>query len=271
MKKYTLLIALLLFSSPLSACAKEASPPKFNYYLDAGSPAIAKKMAALDIVIVEPIEMQKKYIRIAQKNNTQVFGYINSTEGDQWNQKLFQQFKKSDFYHDKNGKRLYFKQWDSYQMRMSSKHYRSLLMKEIEHLIVDRGLDGVFLDTVGNIEDYLPKKEQKKELQALQSFIKDIKTKYPQLTIAQNWGFTALEKYTQSYIDYFLWEDFSYKTVGNDAWAKNKMKLLNTLQRKNNLHVLTISFSDAAKSAKLAKENGFSNYYNKEGSYYNKW
>lgn len=145
-------------------------------------------MAETDVVIVEPIEMNSKYSSFAQQKETKMLSYINSSEADRWNTDFYTQLNEEDFY----------------QLKLSSPHTQEILMHAIEKRVIKAGYGGVFLDTVGNIEDYLPKDEQKKEMEALQSLIHLIKEKHPSLIIGQNWGFDMLENYTASSIDYFL-------------------------------------------------------------------
>ncbi len=106
-----------------------------------------------------------------QRTGTLVYGYINAMEGDKWNKELYHQFKEDDFYKDENGTKIYFEQWDSYMMDMTSFHYQEILMKEIEKQVVQKGLDGVFLDTVGNIS-YLQLHEQQMQNEAIREFMK---------------------------------------------------------------------------------------------------
>lgn len=47
--------------------AKLANVKDYKYYLDQGNDKIGKEMANMDLVIVEPIEMQQKYIALLKK------------------------------------------------------------------------------------------------------------------------------------------------------------------------------------------------------------
>lgn len=250
---------------------KLAEVEQFNYYLDEGTQAIGEEMKKVDLVIIEPILMQEEYITAAQDSGTLVYGYINSMEADKWNQALYHQLLENDFYKDENGNKMYFEKWDSYLMDMSSEHYQHILIEEIKAQITDKKFDGVFLDTVGNIDSYLSGSEQKKQNEALTLFIKKIKNENGNLSIAQNWGFDTLAKYTAPYVDFIMWEDFSYSVVGEDEWALEKMDQLKQIRNRYHTQVVTIAFKDEEKSNKLARKHGFKFLYHPEGSYYNKW
>jgi len=244
---------------------------EFKYYLDKGDEAIADKMQQMDLVIIEPVEMQSDYITSAQESGTLVYGYINAMEADKWNKDLYQQFNENDFYTDENGERMYFEEWDSYMMDMTSPHYQDVLLAEIEKQVVNKELDGVFLDTVGNIDSYLPESEQEEQNQAMQDFMKKIKKQFDGLSIAQNWGFDTLVNYTAPYVDFIMWEDYSYRVVGEDEWALFKMEQLKQVRDEYGTQIMAIAFSDPNESKDLADMNGFKFLYNPAGSYYNEW
>ena len=251
--------------------AKLANVKDYKYYLDQGNDKIGKEMANLDLVIVEPIEMQQKYIDLAQKNGALIYGYINAMEADKWNSALYSQLNEADFYKDAHGEKMYFAEWDSYLMDMTSQHYQKLLLVEIQKQIVQKGLDGVFLDTVGNITSYLPEKEQEAQNEAMLSFIKKIKQQYNGLSVAQNWGFQTLADYTAPYIDFIMWENFSYDVVGEDDWALDGMKQLVHIRDKFGTQVMAIGFEDEEKSRALAEKYQFKFFYSPAGSHYNTW
>ncbi|MDM5250719.1 endo alpha-1,4 polygalactosaminidase [Lysinibacillus sp. G4S2] len=257
--------------STTSIQAKLADVKDYKYYLDAGNDKIGKEMAKIDLVIVEPIEMQQKYIDYAQKNGTLIYGYINAMEADKWNSELYSQLKEEDFYKDEHGEKMYFSEWDSYLMDMTSQHYQELLLEEIQKQIVQKGLDGVFLDTVGNINSYLPENEQEAQNKAMLSFIKAIKQQYNGLSVAQNWGFQTLADYTAPYVDFIMWENFSYDVVGEDEWSLDMMEQLVQIREKSGTQIMTIGFEDEEKSRTLAEKYQFKFFYSPAGSYYNTW
>ncbi len=248
-----------------------AAVKDYKYYLDKGNESIGKEMAKVDLVIVEPIEMQQRYIDQAQRNGTLVYGYINAMEADKWNSELYNQLLEEDFYRDDHGEKMYFSEWDSYLVDMTSEHYQELLLKEIKTQIVQKELDGVFLDTVGNINSFLPEKEQQVQNEAMLSFIKKIKQQYDGLSVAQNWGFQTLADYTAPYVEFIMWEDFTYEVVGKDEWSLDTMKQLVQIREKFGTQVMTIGFSDEKKSRALAEKYDFKFFFSPAGSYYNTW
>ncbi len=243
----------------------------FYYYLDKGSPEIEQKMKKMDLVIIEPIEMKANYIDAAKDNGTLIYGYINAMEGDKWNKKLYRQFNDEDFYRDEQGQRVYFEQWDAYMMDMTSTHYQKILTDEIRKQVVEKELDGVFLDTVGDIDSYMPTKIQQIQREAIKEFMINLKEEFAGISIAQNWGFDTLIDYTAPYVDFIMWEDFSYGKVGQDEWSLEKIDQLKILRQKYDIQIMAIAFSENTRSKKMADNHDFNYMYSKKGSYYNSW
>ena len=74
------------------------------------------------------------------------------------------------------------------------------------------------------------------------------------MSVAQNWGFQTLADYTAPYIDFVMWENFSYDVVGEDEWALNKMQQLVQIREKFGIQVMTIGFKDEEKSFALVEK-----------------
>ena len=245
----------------------------FKFYYSEGSSDIAQKMKQQDLVVIEPLAMEKKYIEEAQQSGTLIYGYINSMEADNWNVNLMNKFKEEDFFHDKNGERRYIEQWDAYLMDITSEHYQDVMINEIQEQIVNKGLDGVFLDTVGDIEDYHYRELEvmKSQQEAMKKFMERIKEEFPGISIGQNWGFDTLENYTGQYVDFMLWENFSASNVKNDEWTQEKVEQVKRVKAQHGTEIFVISFKEKTETEKVAKENGFKIHHNSRGTYFNDW
>ncbi len=132
-------------------------------------------------------------------------------------------------------------------------------MKEVEKQIVQKGLDGVFLDTVGNIDNEHADQPVVLEQQriGMTNFLKSLKKKHASLSLIQNWGFGTLKYHTYPYVDGIMWENFNYSTVANDQWSKDRMTDLQKLNQSQDIKTLTISSVQGTKSETLAQKNGF--------------
>lgn len=269
----------LLFSGlgAQHALAVEENPVEeienFKFYYSAGSEQIVEKMKQKDLVVVEPLTMQQSYIEEAQQSGTLMYGYISSMEVASWNQDLMGRLREEAYFHNQNGNRHHIAQWDSYLMDITNKHYQNVLLAEIEKQVVDKGLNGVFLDTVGDVEAYHSDRPEvmKEQQKGMEQFMQRVKQRFPELSIAQNWGFNTLENYTAEYVDFFLWENFSASNIEGSEWYANKIDQLNRVQAEHGIEVLTVSYEDKAASKSIAEKNGFKIIHHPAGTYYNQW
>ncbi|KZZ84733.1 endo alpha-1,4 polygalactosaminidase [Bacillus sp. SJS] len=232
-----------------------------QYKIYYGEPAkdTVKKLSGYPLVIIEPTHYSRKEIEKIQQTGTLVYGYINSMEADRWNKNLFKQFEHQDFYY-RDGKRVYLKDWDAYLMDMTSFHYRETLLKEIHQQIEHKQLNGVFLDTVGDIDDFFSEdsKEMKQQQESLILLLKVLERR--QLSVIQNWGMETAQK-TAPFIDGFMWEDFQHSYIMNDDWSKEWLKKTRWLSDEYGITIFTVSEKEKEKSEQLAEKQGFVHYY----------
>ncbi|MFK3959805.1 endo alpha-1,4 polygalactosaminidase [Guptibacillus hwajinpoensis] len=263
----------LVMISPLTSHA--ASHPlsdvtSYKVYYDAPTTRLITKMKQYDVMIIEPVYYSKQQISEIKSSGTKVYGYINTMEADNWNTALINQLNEDDFFH-RNGERVHYTEWDSYLTDITSVHYRDVLLSEVTEQIADKGLDGVFLDTVGDIDN--EHWENPTVLQAQQegmvTFLQQIKQEHPSLSLIQNWGFQTLKNYTSPYVDAIMWENFNYSTVSKDEWSNDRMADLKDIQQETNLAVFTVSTEQKWKSISYAESNGFIHFHTRNG--YNSW
>lgn len=260
--------------TPATASATTGNPladvASYKIYYDAPTKSKIKKMQRYDLMIIEPVYYTAAQIKELKKYGTKVYGYINTMEADNWNTDFINQLNESDFFH-RNGERVHYAEWDSYLTDITSSHYQAILVAEVKKQIVDKGLDGVFLDTVGNIDN--EHSEQPDVLAAqrdgMSQFMGTLNELYPSLSLIQNWGFGTLKSHTYRYVDGIMWESFNYNVVSKDQWSKNRIQELRTLDTTHNIKTLTVSSAQQAKSKAFAKENGFIHFHANSSLDYN--
>lgn len=238
-----------------------------SYKVFYGEPTsrIIEEMGSYDLVIVEPIFYSPDQIKSIRSKGTKVYGYINTMEVDNWNKSFKKRLNVTDYY-VRDGKRVYYKEWDSYLTDMGSSHYRKTLKGELKRQVVDKKMDGVFLDTVGNIDNEFSddKKELARQRTGLVAFLKDVKKSY-NVPMIQNWGFDTLKTSTYGIVDGIMWEDFTYARVSKDQWALDRIVDLKKIKKNYGVQVLTVSTDKSTKSIAFAKKNGFVPYTDTKG------
>lgn len=242
----------------------------YKIFYDSPNKNILREMKNYDVVIIEPVYYTRQQVRAIQRGGTKVYGYINALEADRWNEALYTQMEEKDFFH-RRGSRVYYKQWDSYLMNMDEDHYRQVLLNEVTKQVHAKGCDGVFLDTVGNI-DYEHESDPeilRTQRAAMAAFMQSIKDKHPKLAIIQNWGFDTLSAVTYPFVNGIMWEGFEYSAIAGDEWAQQKIAKLKKLRKKHKIQVLTVSGREEEKSRQYAEALGFCHFHSLHG--YNVW
>ncbi|AKG04829.1 glycosyl hydrolase [Salimicrobium jeotgali] len=242
----------------------------YKIYYDAPTPAIIDEMSEYDVMIIEPFYYTNQQIEEIRKDGTLVYGYINTMEADQWNTPLFQKLKEEDFF-VRNSKRVYYEEWDSYLTDITSSHYQKVMADEVQKQIVDKGLDGAFLDTVGNIDNEHGGDPQVLHAQreGLTDWLTLLKDRHPDLSLIQNWGFDTLATASSPYVDGIMWEGFHFSDVVYDEWAQDQVYKLRKVREMDGVEVLTVSHQQPGESKGLSTANRFKHYH--EPTNYNEW
>lgn len=231
------------------------------YYGNATNSAIAQ-LSTYNAVIIEPYAFTTAQVAQLQAKGIKVFGYLSVMELEAPNKALVSD---SDYFYYHNQKYI-IPQWNTYIMDLSKPHYQSVLMNKVTSEIAGKQMDGVFLDTVGDIDDYFYNDPQTQDQfrSAYKTLLEKIKSACPNLSLIQNWGFDTLKTTSGSMIHAVLWEDFSKSTITGDAWSQNWIRYF---QRRTNLfRVITVS--PDVQSAAYAKKIGFIPILN-NGNIYN--
>lgn len=264
--------SVMLLSSHLNASEQSPLSNVYDYkiYYDAPTPALLQKMTNYDLMIIEPVYYSRAQIEGIQEAGTLVYGYINTMEADRWNTDLFNQLNDDDFFL-RDGERVYYSEWDSFLTDITSTHYQNILSNEVQKQIVEKGLDGAFLDTVGNIDNehnHDPQLAQDQR-EGMASWMSSVKDEHPELSLMQNWGFDTLTTATSPYVDGIMWESFHFSDIVADEWAQDQIYKLRKTREQQGIEVFTVSQLEGSKSTSFARANRFKHYHSPNS--YNEW
>lgn len=258
-RRFTSLMALLsfIFASSTSAQAmtidvKDLKDVKdYKIYYGEANKKVIKELSQYDMVIIEPYAFTKKQIEQLKQSGTIVLGYVSVMELEDQHRS---QVVKSDYYYQNNEK-MRIEQWDTYIMNLQETHYRDILLTKVEEQIVEKGIDGVFLDTVGDIDDYFYDQPtvQKQFRDAYVTFLKEIKEIDSNLILVQNWGFPTLKSASLNLVDGVLWEDFNQEVISKDEWSQDWIRYFK--KYKNQLVTFTVTPNKQSKA--YSKKIGF--------------
>ncbi|WP_335873036.1 endo alpha-1,4 polygalactosaminidase [Bacillus sp. 2205SS5-2] len=242
----------------------------YKIFYDQPTETIMEEMNKYDVLIVEPNFYQAKSVKALQKSGTKVYGYLSIMEAGTWNETMMRKWREEDYFRQQ-GEKVYFEKWQSYLMNITSKHYRNLLLEELNDQIIEKGFDGVFFDTVGDIDDYFKEDADIYEQQVfgLLELLEEVKDRYPNILMIQNWGINLFMEYTHPYMDAIMWEDFQDYELNEDDWGIIQVHKLKKLKNLHPFDVFTVSFVDEKKSREFAEKHGFIHYH--EQNNFNTW
>jgi uncharacterized protein (TIGR01370 family) len=211
--------------TPFGVCYAKVSPDQIKNY---------------EMVIVEPDFYTKKEMAALRATGTKILGYVTLGEVDE-NRWYFPQMKELGFL----GKN---ENWNSYFIDLEKDETRHLLLTEVIARITEKGVDGLFMDTIdavspvtdrGYLQPYMAK------------LIMDIRKKYPKKILIQNAGIFVLDN-TKNHIDAFLTEalasDYNFKekeyTVRSPEEFNDRLDYLNFYSQKSGKPYFIIDFAD---------------------------
>jgi endo-alpha-1,4-polygalactosaminidase (GH114 family) len=208
-----------------------------------GHPDQAKleELSQQDAAIIEPTAFTKNQMTFLQKENVLLFGYVSLMQLENWNKELKTDIIPSDYWMQ-GGERLYLPEWDTYVMNISEKHYRDVLMRKIRTEISEKHMDGIFFDTVDDLDYYFQDDPaaEKAMRTGYKLLLDEVKTAFPNLLIIQNRGFDSYKAVSRKKVDGVLWEGFDKQELKTSEWARNWREYWKKEQRRGQVRVFTV-------------------------------
>ncbi len=260
---------LILFTSKFLYKQKKSS---FRVYYNKIDGDILEDMKDYDTNIVEASFFTKDDIEYLHKSDTKVIGYISLIEVGYWDTILIEKLFPTDYLIDENGERKMDLDNKNYLGNLSSSHFRKILLETIESRIIEKGMDGVFFDTLDWIDYFEYAKEDEfynNLLNGYKLFLIEFKEKFPDKLIIQNRSFTSYYEISKKYIDVFFWENFNLYNEN-----KAEVKKFNKFKRQviwNKTNVDVISFENECFNKEVIDKVGWNFLYSEREHRYTDW
>lgn len=125
------------------------------------------------------------------------------------------------------------------------------------------GFDGIFVDTIGDVEDHrFPPELSGELLPAAAWLVAETARQHPNCVLVQNWGLFGLLPLTVHHLDGVCWEDFPFRQIGPLPSLHPGIRRLNSLQNRTSLRVLALNQgitdpSDRLRAVETAERCGF--------------
>ncbi|MGB5824636.1 MAG: endo alpha-1,4 polygalactosaminidase, partial [Proteocatella sp.] len=191
-----LLASLLSLSAFLSNCNKEndykgniiLKQRNYIIYYNKINDENIHNIYYYDMAIIEPTNVTSKQLRVLNKYNTLTYGYQSIFQVEPYNREKVDSLNENDYLYINGVKKLN-EEYQCYYGDIRSDNYKNVLLSSIEKNIIQKGFDGVFFDTLEDIEHLIDKPFREDLYAGYIEFFKLLKTKYPKLSIIQNRAF----------------------------------------------------------------------------------
>lgn len=224
-------------------------------------------LSKYNIAIVEPQGQNEESINIMHAEGTLVIAYVSVIE-------IFEglsnyKFLREDDFLKIGNKRITNETFNTFLADLRSKRWNSILQHHIGDLILNRNYDGIFLDTIGDIEFPIFNQQLRDQLicEAVNLIIK-IRQLYDDIIIIQNNGLNKLVDNTSKYIDGVCWENAMFGSLDDSDWFEyithklkkmwnNEQVKVLLLYEEKNINMELQEYNSVSYAEKLAEKNGF--------------
>jgi endo-alpha-1,4-polygalactosaminidase (GH114 family) len=197
-----------------------------------------KDISRFDLAIVEPAGQTKESIEVVKSSGTLLLAYISIMELALWEKEL-KLLEKDDFIHHQGEPLI--NSFNNYVLDIRSDRWKNIIMERAENLLHHHRYDGLFLDTIGDIEwagftcetgDSL--------LLAAANIVKDLRDQFPDYLLLQNNGFNRLFDYTARHIDGICWENPVFSDESYALWSQAILEKLSWYQIKEGIKIFLL-------------------------------
>jgi len=220
------------------------------YYGDMTSD-ILEDMKKYDMVIVEAMHFDESMVETLKDAGVKVIGYISVSEVGWWDTEIIQEMDRNQYITSghkplMNGKNML--------GDLATTHFRNVLLRMIEERIMQKGMDGIFFDTLDTVDIIKDESERFNQAMGYTKLIMDIRLKWNNIILIQNRGFHYTNYLERGMIDGLLWENFSAELM-NEPRYKQRAMVLNRLRWFANVRTLALAYKDEEASRAVARRN----------------
>jgi endo-alpha-1,4-polygalactosaminidase (GH114 family) len=219
------------------------------YYKDGKEDILSK----YDIVIVEPRAHNTEDIKRIKMSGTLALAYVSILEVHALSPGY--NLLRDEDYCYVEGKKLKNNIFGTSIVKLYSKRWYAILIHHIGNLLLNEGYDGVFFDTVGDLECYnLPKDIYELMCKSLLKFMIEIRQLFIDFIIIQNNGIEKIYNITAPYIDGICWENPLLKEYSSIKFVES---YLCSIKQKTNLKILIIFSKENKYMKRVIEKNSF--------------
>ena len=197
------------------------------------------EMSGFDIAIVEPAGHDKASIKKMQQNGAIVLAYTSVVEISP-DMPDFKLLKDEDFLKSESGF-VKNERFGTFMADIRSPRWNNLLIHRAGRLLVQQGYDGLFIDTMGNVElGVFTKDLQDQLISAVVSLLQRLRNTFGDKLLIQNNGLERLCLYTSSLIDGICWENPPFDKKESMLWWQEIVDRLEIMGRNDSVRTLLL-------------------------------
>lgn len=182
-----------------------------------------KELSKFDLAIIEPKSHSDENIHKLIEADTLVIGYISLIELNQESE-IVSLLSEEDFL-SFGDEKIMNKEFGNYLVDLRSQAWKSIVFNNIGNLIMNRRFDGIFIDTVADIEFFgLDKNLRKIQIAEYVDFLKDLRKYFGDIIIIQNNGVGEIIHSSAELIDGLMIENPDIEKDDNSVVLLNKIK-----------------------------------------------
>jgi len=216
-----------------------------------------EELSNFDIAIVEPRGQKTKSINTLHEKGTLVISYLSVMEIHP----SFPEFKllREDDFLIANGMPIQNKAYGTYVADLRSKRWTDMVYHAAGKLIYHEGYDGVFLDTIGNIEmPEIPEEHRESQILSAVALTTKIRSLSNDCVVIQNNGLERLCDHTAGMIDGICWENPPFNRPESFKWAEKMLYKIKSLKEKYQIQLFLLFEDNEDEAAKkIARENNY--------------
>ncbi len=215
--------------------ARFAAARNFALYYGAGRDG---ELARFDVAVVEPAGQNEASLRRMQDSGTLVLAYLSVVEIPPWAPEI--KLLKCDDFLCSRGEPL-INECGNRLADLRSSRWTGLLLYRAGSLLARSGYDGLFLDTIGDVESVGFAAETRDSLLlAAAGAVRRIRTVFPGHVLVQNNGLERLCLMTAEYLNGICWENPMFGNKPFRPWTEAMVARLESLKNKYGLKVLLL-------------------------------
>lgn len=231
----------------------------FKVYYGSLDEQILQDLARNNMVILEPAQVSDEDLFTLQAAGAKVVGYLSLLEVGKWDKDLLDKLTSEDILVQETEEK-------GPIANLLSAHYQTIWLEAFEERIQNRGFDGVFLDTVDDLQ-LLDQSQREVQIQAAVEWMANLKATAPELLMLQNRGFDVFLQGSASFVDGLLWENFNATRMSSDANYAALVREVNEVSQRFGARIIGLNRLNNAENVAFYEDNQWLHAYLPWGTY----